>query len=340
LDQAGEWQELAGFGRVASGMLSVRSMIRLLHAISRNCQEEPVSEPVNPVPLNLSSDAKTVLVAEDEPVVREFMASALRDVGYNVLQAENGEEALRLFEVPDRPKIDLLLTDIVMPVMGGKELAYRVGSLFPETKIAFCSAYPEKLGVNNRMFEKQISFLQKPATVDSLKLKVQEVLSDAGEGAPQSSADNSGVGQQERLPESPSDGDAQLKCTILVIDDDPLIILTVKTLLAKRGFNVLSSCSSPKGLDMIRYAAGDIRIVVLDYNMPNLNGDETLKFVKQLSPNAMVVGLTGMQFDSLPKSYLNGVDKLLTKPVVADQLISAIDELLGNGQRAPMVIQS
>jgi len=126
--------------------------------------------------------------------------------------------------------------------------------------------------------------------------------------------------------------------TILVIDDDPLVLQTVKSLLVKRGFNVLTSSSAPKGLDMIRYA-GDIRIVVLDYSMPKLNGDEALKFIKQLSPNAKVIGLTAMKLDSLPKEYLDGIDKLLKKPVVAATLISAVDELLGTRETASAAIE-
>jgi CheY-like chemotaxis protein len=316
--------------RLARGMLVLGSMNLLLHAISRKSQEEPVSDAVNPEPPDSSKGAKTVVLAEDEPVVREFMASVLREAGYNVLPAENGEQALRIFERfrGRKRRIDLLLTDIVMPVLGGKALAHKVGALFPETKIVFCSAYPEKVGVSNGMFDKQIPFLQKPTSIDALKSKVQEVLSDAEEDL-----------KQERLPESPSDGEAETKSTILVIDDDPAVLLTVKTLLVKRGFNVLSTPSSPKGLDMLRYAGGDIRIVVLDYSMPKLNGDETLKFIKQLNPNAKVIGLTAMKLDSLPKAYLDGVHKLLTKPVIATALIGAIDELLGDGPTASSAIR-
>src|SRR5260221_12757755 len=91
-----------------------------------------------------------------------------------------------------------------------------------------------------------------------------------------------GAGKQKGHPKSPSDSGAERKCTILVIDDSPMLLQTVKPLLVKRGFNVLSTSSAPKGLDMLRYAAGDIGIVVLDYGMPKLNGDETLKFVRQL----------------------------------------------------------
>jgi CheY-like chemotaxis protein len=143
-----------------------------------------------------------------------------------------------------------------------------------------------------------------------------------------------GVGQQERLPESPSNDEGEPKSTILVIDDDPVVLETIKSLLGKRGFNMLTSPSAPKGLDMLRYAGTDIRAVILDYSMPRLNGDEALAFVRQLSPNAKVIGLTAMNLNSVPKEYLNGVDKLLTKPVNAPVLIATVNELLGDRQTA------
>ena len=193
----------------------------MVHTVSRESQEEPVSDAVNPEQSDSSHGTKTVLLAEDEPVVREFMASVMREVGYNVLQAENGEQALRLFEGSGGQRIDLLLTDIVMPVMGGKELAYRVGSLVPETKIVFCSAYPEKLGVSNGMFDKQIPFLQKPVTVDALKLKVREVLGDAEKDLRQSSVDI-GAPPQQCLKEPHR---ASLSVVLLVISADVLTVV-------------------------------------------------------------------------------------------------------------------
>jgi CheY-like chemotaxis protein len=150
---------------------------------------------------------------------------------------------------------------------------------------------------------------------------------------------NSGPAQPEQLPERLPDNEAEPKCTVLVIDDDPAVVLTVRTLLAKHGFNVLSSTSSPKGLDLLRYAARDIRIIVLDYSMPKLNGDETLKFIKRLGPNAKIIGLTAMKFDDLPKTYHDGVDKLLSKPVVAADLISAVDAFLNEEQGVSSAIQ-
>jgi CheY-like chemotaxis protein len=91
---------------------------------------------------------------------------------------------------------------------------------------------------------------------------------------------------------------------------------------------------------MLRDAARDFCVVVLDYRMPGLNGDETLKVIKQLSPNAKVIGLTAVDLDSVPEAYLDGVDKLLTKPVIATQLIGAIDEFLAEEQTVSAAIES
>lgn len=151
---------------------------------------------------------------------------------------------------------------------------------------------------------------------------------------------NGGVDQQKELPERPSNDKVETKSTILVIDDDPILLQSVKSLLVKHGFNVLTSSSAPRGLGVLRNAVGDIRVVLLNYSMPKLNGDESLKFVRQLRPNAKIIGLTAVNLDSVPREYLEGVDKLLTKPVITTQLLGAVDELLGDGQTATSAIQS
>jgi CheY-like chemotaxis protein len=148
-----------------------------------------------------------------------------------------------------------------------------------------------------------------------------------------------GVGQRERLTDCPSNDGGETKCTILDIDDSPLLLKTVKSILVKRGFNVLTSSSAPKGLDMIRYAARDIRIVVLDFSMPKLDGDETLRFIKQLNPNAKVIGLTAKKFGSLPREYIDGIDKLLSKPVIATTLIKVVCEVLEDGKTASSAME-
>ena len=136
---------------------------------------------------------------------------------------------------------------------------------------------------------------------------------------------------------SPVERDAQAKtearertaCTVLAIDDDPAILQILRPLLREEGFNVLTSSSGPKGLDMTRYAGRDIRIVLLDYNMPQFNGAETLQYIRRLSPNTQIIALTCVDINLLPESFREGVDKFLQKPFRTTDLIAAIRELLG-----------
>jgi len=127
---------------------------------------------------------RLVLLAEDEPIIREHLALLLRELGCIVVQAADGERALDLFKQIPGMMIDLLLTDIVMPKMNGKELAYQIGMLSPGTKVMFCSAYPEKLASVNGMIDTRIPFLQKPVKADILATKLREIFDQPEEDLP------------------------------------------------------------------------------------------------------------------------------------------------------------
>ena len=154
------------------------------------------------------------------------------------------------------------------------------------------------------------------------------------------SSHNGRVGERESLPECPPKDEGDPKSTILVIDDDPVLLETIKSLLGKRGFHVVTSTSGAQGLDILRNDNGDIRVVVLDYRMPKLNGNETLKLIRQFSPSSKVIGLTAVDLDSVPEAYLDEVDKLLRKPVIATELIGAVDKFLADEQIASSAIES
>ena len=148
------------------------------HTTDTQTESRPVSECPIPEPANYSPPKPLVLLVEDEPIVREYMTSLLREQGYRVVKAGDGAEALALFKQIPGMMIDLLLTDIIMPKMGGKELAYQIGLLSPGTKVMFCSAYPEELASRNGMIDTRIPFLQKPVTPEILAAKVRAVLDE------------------------------------------------------------------------------------------------------------------------------------------------------------------
>ena len=118
---------------------------------------------------------ETVLLVEDEPLVRQLAVRVLQERGYTVLQAVNGEESLRLAEAYD-DQIHLLLTDVVMPGISGSALAARIKEQRSITKVLFASGYTDDAIVHHGMLDPGVAFLQKPFTPDSLARKVREVL--------------------------------------------------------------------------------------------------------------------------------------------------------------------
>ncbi|HUJ24009.1 MAG TPA: PAS domain S-box protein [Bryobacteraceae bacterium] len=118
----------------------------------------------------------TVLVAEDEPAVRGLVRETLEQLGYTVLEAADGYEALGLFE-QRKGEIHLLLTDVIMPLMNGHELAMRLESIHSGTKVLFMSGYTDEVLAFHGVVQPEIDFIQKPFTPSELAGKVEMVLS-------------------------------------------------------------------------------------------------------------------------------------------------------------------
>ena len=119
---------------------------------------------------------ETVLLVEDDPSVRDLALRLLRQQGYTVLEAANGVEALHVAQEHGGEKIHLLLTDVVMPQMGGKELADQLKIFRPDVKVLYTSGHTDDAIVHHGVLEPGTHFLQKPFSLKTLSHKVREVL--------------------------------------------------------------------------------------------------------------------------------------------------------------------
>jgi len=119
--------------------------------------------------------SETVLIVEDDDSLRKLAQRTLQQHGYRVLEAENGEDALRISKEHEGP-IDLLITDVVMPKMGGKEVAERLQPLYPQMKVIYMSGYTDDAIVQHGVLGPGLNFLEKPFTPEGLARKVREIL--------------------------------------------------------------------------------------------------------------------------------------------------------------------
>jgi CheY-like chemotaxis protein len=138
-------------------------------------QERVESLPAKPTTIAASPSSETILIVEDEETVRRLTREVLKTQGYTVLEARDGVEALSIFEQRDGT-IDLMLTDVVMPRIGGAELARRVWSIRPDMKVVCMSGYTDDASIHHAVSGASIAFLQKPFTPAALARKVREAL--------------------------------------------------------------------------------------------------------------------------------------------------------------------
>jgi len=119
--------------------------------------------------------APTILMVEDQEVIRRMTSRMLTSLGYTILEASNGREGVSLFGLR-KDEIDLVIVDLTMPVMDGRDMFYRIREIKPSIKVIFTSGYPRQDLVEELLGEGISGFLQKPFSVEELSDMIRRLM--------------------------------------------------------------------------------------------------------------------------------------------------------------------
>ncbi len=255
------------------------------------------ADAVEPESVPAKGGKAAVLVVEDQEEVRKYTAAALKAYGYRVIQAENAGEALLVAERA-RERISLVLTDVVMPHMSGRELADRLAERRPGIKVLFMSGYTDDTVVRHGVLEAGAEFIQKPFSPDQLATKVREVL----------------------LTVDPL-------ARILVADDEAGVRAFLRTVLEEDGYEVIEAADGGQALKEVR--AGHVDLVITDLVMPEQEGIETIQALRKEVPGIGIIAVSGaFGGQYLSTARMLGADAVLLKPLGADVLLAQVTEVL------------
>jgi hypothetical protein len=250
---------------------------------------------------------ETVLLVEDAAAVRAVAKETLERQGYKVLEASNGEDALRLAE-RHQGLIHLLLTDVVMPRLSGRELADKLAVARPDMHVLLMSGYTDDSVVRHGILEGGVAYLQKPFAPEGLARKVRDVLD-----AQPSKARLTPTGAQ-----------------VLVIDDDATVRVAIRRALERKGFVVREAADGEEGLRL--YHQHGAAIVVVDIFMPGRDGLEFIRALRSEGAGTRIIAMSGggqmLQMDMLKAAKAFGASRTFSKPIDMHVLLSAVRELI------------
>ena len=254
------------------------------------------SQSVDPGRSNLRG-METVLVVEDQEPVRQLVVRTLKNCGYRVLEADQGAAALLLAESESGP-IHLLITDVVMPHMTGRELAERFLLLRPEAKVIYMSGYETDVLARRGALNSEAQYIAKPFAQGALAAKVRATL-----GPPPSAA------------------------RILVVEDEVSVRTLFRKLLEDSGYEVVTVAKGCQAVEMLR--TREFQMVLTDLMPAGAEGIDIIQAIRREQPQLKIIAVSGALGGALRRAPEEpGVDARLIKPVSADTLLTTVRSVL------------
>ena len=233
-----------------------------------------------------------VLIVDDNTNFRNTLSKILSKKGFETITAESGFHALELIE---KYAFDIVLLDIKMPTMNGVQTFKKIKKIRPSTVTIMMTAYSVDDLINEAVSEGVHAVIRKPLDIDA----VIKMIEKAKKGA-----------------------------LIAVVDDDPQMCKTIKNILEKKGYSVITCTSGKEAISLAKKVPQDI--LFIDMKLPVLNGLEIYSEIKKINPNSITILMTGYREemnDFVNQALQNGAYTCLYKPFDMDKVIKLINEV-------------
>jgi len=277
----------------------------------------------------------TVLVVDDEEIVRNTAKRMIEHAGFSVLTANDGEEAIRVYR-QHRSEVVCVILDLTMPKLNGEETLRGLRAINPGICAILSSGFSED-NATERFSDLGLGgFIQKPYRLDTMTNTLRRALASSGkEISASGDADTMSVSTPpssstpHALARSQPEGGLPRRegGTVLLVDDDAMCRTSTQILFEQAGFSVLTARDGEEAVQVFKAQREQIVCVFLDLNLPGMNGEETLRAIRQMDRRVHAIVTSGCTADTM-KRRLAGVEVLefIQKPDPLDTAIERLQE--------------
>jgi signal transduction histidine kinase/DNA-binding response OmpR family regulator len=305
----------------------------------------PARGPAVPIPRTESSTGATawrgsgkVLVVDDEEIARNVGQTLIEQIGFSVVTAKDGEEAVRLYRA-HQDAIVCVLLDLTMPKMNGEETFLELRKIYPGVRVVLSSGYSEE-GATDRFAGLGLAgFIQKPYHFESLVAVLRAAATTATEVIPVmkpteiaiSSAESTATTSAPQIVIGGSAGATRDRraSTVLVVDDEKDSREAIQFFFREADFATLGAQNGEEAVRVFREHQREIVCVFLDVNLPKMDGIATFRELRQLSPNVRIV-VTGGDSPAVLRQRFAGLDvfAFVCKPESPEAVIDKLWEII------------